>query len=407
VTRAAILSHGYIPHFRVRLYELLAERGEVEYVVFHGAPPSWIGVPELPGPFTFPQRRIENREFRVGPATLIHQPVVREILTGGYDAVILTTEAKFISNLVLALFGRLRGIAVLFWGFGYQPVRGFRDSDQPHPAVRVVNFVKDALVKHLAAGYLAYTRAGRDSLVASGFPSERVFVLQNTIDMAEQFRLHRNVQAEDEQEIWHRLGLRPDSIVFVQIGRLVQFKRVDLLIEAVRRINHDRLSTRPVEAVVIGSGPLEDELKAQASDVPGIHFLGALPPNEEIARCLKVAAAVVIGGLVGLVVNHALAHGRPVITIANRGQSPELEYIVDDENGLVIHGGIGELAAVLARLADSAEWQARLAEGALRSREALRIEVMAENLDQAVRTTIARRRATSGNRQMPAPLRGE
>jgi len=43
----------------------------------------------------------------------------------------------------------------------------------------------------------------------------------------------------------------------------------------------------------------------------------------------------------------------------------------------------------------------------LRSREALRIEFMAENLDQAVRATIARRRTTGGNRQMPAPLRGE
>jgi glycosyltransferase involved in cell wall biosynthesis len=332
---------------------------------------------------------------------------VREILTGGYDAVILTTEAKFVSNLILALLGRLRGIAVLFWGFGFHPIRGFRDSDQPHPLTRAANFVKDAVAKYLADGYLAYTSAGRDRLVATGFPGERVFVLQNTIDMTEQFRLHRAVEAEHDQEIRRRLGLRSDSVVFVHIGRLVQFKRVDLLIEAVRRINRDRLAARPVEALIIGSGPIEEQLQAQAANVPGIRFLGALPPNEEVARCLKVAAAVVIGGLVGLVVNHALAHGRPVITIASSGQSPELEYIVDDENGLIITGGIAEFVAVLARFADSAEWQARLAAGALRSREALRIEFMAENLDQAVRATIARRRTTGGNRQMPAPLRGE
>jgi glycosyltransferase involved in cell wall biosynthesis len=406
MSRAAILSHGYIPHFRVRLYELLAARGEVEYVVFHGAPPSWIGVPELPGPFAFQQRRIENREFRAGPATLVYQPVLREILTGGYDAVILTTEAKFIANLFLAVFGRLRGIAVLFWGFGFHPVRGFRDSDKPHPATRVANFIKDAAVKYLADGYLAYTRAGRDKLLATGFPSERVFVLQNTIDVTEQIRLHHNVQAEDEQEIRCRLGLRPDSIVFVHIGRLVQIKRVDLLIEAVRRIHQDQLTTQFVEAIIIGSGPLEEELKAQAADVPGIHFLGALPPNEKVARCLKVAAAVAIGGMVGLVANHAVAHGRPVITRESDTHSPELEYIVDDENGLIVPSGVAEFAAVLGRFADSAEWQARLAEGALRSREPLRMEVMAENFDEAVRTTIARGKSRRGER-LATSARGE
>jgi hypothetical protein len=97
--KVAILNHGYLPHYRVRFYELLAERGGLEYVVFHGAPPSWVGAPELKGPFAFPQRRVDNREFRIGPLTLVYQPVIREIMTGGYDAVVITTESKFIANL--------------------------------------------------------------------------------------------------------------------------------------------------------------------------------------------------------------------------------------------------------------------------------------------------------------------
>jgi hypothetical protein len=38
--RIAVLNQGYIPHYRRRFFELLAERGQAEYVVFHGAPPS-------------------------------------------------------------------------------------------------------------------------------------------------------------------------------------------------------------------------------------------------------------------------------------------------------------------------------------------------------------------------------
>ena len=102
--KVAILNHGYLPHYRVRFYELLAERG-FEYVVFHGAPPSWVGTPELKGPFAFPQRRVNNREFRVGLLTLVYQPVIWEIMTGGYDAVVITTESKFIANLALVALG--------------------------------------------------------------------------------------------------------------------------------------------------------------------------------------------------------------------------------------------------------------------------------------------------------------
>jgi hypothetical protein len=112
------------------------------------------------GPFAFPQRRIDNHEFRIGPLTLIYQPVVWEILTGGYDAIVITTESKFISNLLLALLCKLRGIAVLHWGFGYHPPRGSRESDVPNrPLLAITTFIKKGFTK-LADGFIAYTKSG-------------------------------------------------------------------------------------------------------------------------------------------------------------------------------------------------------------------------------------------------------
>jgi glycosyltransferase involved in cell wall biosynthesis len=391
--KVAILNHGYLPHYRVRFYELLAERGGFDYVVFHGAPPSWVGIPELKGPFAFPQRRVENREFRVGPLTLVYQPVVREILTGGYDAIVITTESKFISNLLLALLCKLRGIAVLHWGFGYHPPRGSREGDVPNrPLLAVTTFIKKCFTK-LADGFIAYTRSGAEKLIESGYPRERTFFVQNTIDMTEQLRLHDAERDTGEAAIRREFGLRPDSAVFVFIGRLVPIKRVDQLIEAVRSINRDRLSRHFVEAVIIGTGMCEADLKAQAADVPGIHFLGALPPNDQVARCLKISAATVVAGMVGLVANHAFAHGSPVITRDLDTHSPEIEYIEHEKSGLIVPGDLDEFAATLARLADSPEWQARLGDGALRAREALRMDSMAERFDEAVRTTVARKKS--------------
>jgi len=388
--KVAILNHGYLPHYRVRFYELLAERGGFEYVIFHGAPPSWVGTPELKGPFAFPQRRINNHEFRVGPLTLIYQPVVWEILTGGYDAIVITSESKFVSNLLLALFCKLRGIAVLHWGFGYHPPRGSRESDVPNPVMlRITTAIKKWFTS-IADGFIAYTKSGAEQLIASGYPRERTFFVQNTIDMTEQLRLYETERSTDPQAIRREFGLRSDSVVFTFIGRLVPIKRVDQLIEAVRIINRDKLSRHFVEAVIIGDGMCADALKEQAADVPGIHFLGHRPPNDEVARCLKVSAASVVAGMVGLVANHALAHGCPVITRELDTHSPELEYIEQDRNGLIIAGDMSEFAATLARFADDAEWQARLAAGALATRDGLRMDDMASRFDEAVRATVAR-----------------
>jgi glycosyltransferase involved in cell wall biosynthesis len=390
--KVAILNHGYLPHYRVRFYELLAERAGFEYVVFHGAPPSWVGMPELKGPFAFPQRRIKNHEFRVGPLTLIYQPVVWEILTGGYDAIIITTESKFVSNLLLALLCKPRGIAVLHWGFGYHPSRGTRESDVPHRLVGVTTAIKRWFTT-LADGFIAYTKSGSEKLIESGYPHDRTFFVQNTIDMTEQLRLYEAERGTDEAAIRREFGLRPDSTVFVFIGRLVPIKRVDQLIDAVRRINQNKLSERFVEAVIIGAGMCEAELRVQATDVPGIHFLGALPPNDQVARSLKVSAATVVAGMVGLVANHAFAHGSPVITRDLETHSPEVEYIEHEKSGLIVPGDLDQFAVTLARFADSPEWQARLREGALQAREALRMDSMAERFDEATRITVERKQA--------------
>jgi len=391
--KVAILNHGYLPHYRVRFYELLAERGGFDYVVFHGAPPSWVGTPELKGPFAFPQRRVSNREFCIGPLTLIYQPVIWEILTGGYDAVVITTESKFIANLALVLLAKLRGFSVLYWGFGYHPPRGPRERDVPSPVMlKITTAIKKAFTS-LSDGFIAYTKSGAERLVASGYPRERTFFVQNTIDMSEQFGLHEAERGTDEQAIRREFGLRPDSALFTFIGRLVPIKRVDQLIEAVRRINANKLARRPVEAVIIGDGLCMADLKAQARDVPGIHFLGHKPPNDEVARCLKISVASVVAGMVGLVANHALAHGCPVITRELDTHSPELEYIEHDRNGLIVAGDMDAFAATLARLADDDAWQARLARGALKSRESLRMDDMAARFDEAVRLTVARRHA--------------
>jgi glycosyltransferase involved in cell wall biosynthesis len=387
--RVAILHQGFIPHYRVRFYELLNQLSGTQYVVFHGAPASDSGWVAAEGPFDFPNRWTESRELRLGGWTALYQPVIREILGGGYDVVVLGHEVKFLSNILLALLCKARGIPVLYWGFGYHVKVGFGfTSESKGWASWLAARVKNGLTR-LADGYLAYTRKGAERLAAIGFPPERTFVVQNTIDMSGQWRIYDTIRDADPQALRQAFGLRPDSVVLVYIGRLLEIKHVDVLIEAVTRINRQPDSKVAVEAVIIGTGPILDALKQQAGGDPAIRFLGQID-DELVARYMKVAVAVVIPGQNGLAINHAFSQGRPIITRRHALHSPEVEYISDGYNGLIIDGDMETFVATLSRFVASPEWQRQLSDGALRSREGLRLEHMVQQFDDAVKTVMAR-----------------
>ena len=403
--KVAIIKHGFIPPYRVRFYEMLNQREGAEYVVFHGPPPSEIGTVAAQGPFSFPAKWVPTRELPLIVWRPIYQPVVREVLTGGYDAVVFGLEIKFLGNVALALLAKMLGLPVLYWDFGYHQQLGADFSRRTLTSVfATANFLKDGLTR-LADGYLTYTRRGAERLKAIGFPAERTFVLNNTIDVSEQIRLHGDVAWEDPQALRSEFRLRPDSVVFLYIGRLVGAKRVDELIEAVRRLNREGRCAHPVEAVVIGAGPQLAELQALAQGLDSIRFLGDVRDQRLVARCMKVSAAVVIPGFVGLAVNHAFAQGRPIITRAHNLHSPEIEYVAHDENGLIVEGDMDCFVARLAQFAGDADEQRRLAAGALHSREELRLEKMVERFDLAVRSVIAEsraRRRAQGRRTVPS-----
>ena len=321
--------------------------------------------------------------------------MIREILGGGYDVVVLGHEVKFLSNILLALLCKARGIPVLYWGLGYHIEGNFGFTSESKGWVDwLAARAKNGLTR-LADGYLAYTKGGAERLAAIGFPPQRTFVLRNTIDMSAQCRIYETLKDADPQALRQAFGLQPDSVVLVYIGRLLEDKHVDELIEAVARINRQPDSKVAIEAVIVGSGPMKDALELQAGGDPAIKFLGPIFDDALIARYIKVAAAVVIPGRAGLAINHAIAQGRPIITRNHTVHGPELEYISNGHNGLIIDGDMNTFVATLVRFVASPDWQRQLSDGALRSRDGLRLEHMVQQFDDAVKAIFARTGAVS------------
>jgi glycosyltransferase involved in cell wall biosynthesis len=98
---------------------------------------------------------------------------------------------------------------------------------------------------------------------------------------------------------------------FLYTGRLVAYKRPDLVVEAFRDLPRHRL-------VVVGRGPMEAALRARAT--PNVEFAGGVP-DEALRDLYRTARAVIFPGHedFGIVMAEALACGTPVIALARGG----------------------------------------------------------------------------------------
>ena len=122
------------------------------------------------------------------------------------------------------------------------------------------------------------------------------------------------------------------------VGRFVEKKGIDTLLAAMRLV---AASNPAIRLEIAGSGPLHHHMRTQASDLPGVTFLGWQTPDQLAARLASCSAMVVPsqqaanGDCEGLptVVLEALRAGVPVVATRHAG-IPEI--ITDGETGLLV-----------------------------------------------------------------------
>jgi glycosyltransferase involved in cell wall biosynthesis len=318
---------------------------------------------------------------------LVVQPAIFSVLFGGYAALVIGHEMKYVSNLVLMVAFRLAGKPVLFWGFGpsYDPDDLGRGR-MGRLLTKVLSACKTTFIR-MATDFMTYTESGAAFVARAGLPPDRITVLWNTIDISAEITAHDAMCRRDRAEVRRSLGLSPDAVVLLFLGRLLASKRVDLLLKAGRAVR--QRCKVPIEIMIVGDGVEAERLRAEFERDPNVHFAGAIYETERLAAYLYAADALVIPGFVGLAVNQAFAHGLPVVTCASDLHSPEIEYVMKDVNGLILDGEEG-LVDGLVRLAETPELRRTLAEGALATRERLDLRRMVVGFDGAVARALGR-----------------
>jgi glycosyltransferase involved in cell wall biosynthesis len=141
-------------------------------------------------------------------------------------------------------------------------------------------------------------------------------------------------------------GSLVDSIgdYYLVVSRLIPYKRIDLAVNAFRRIPGEKL-------LVVGDG--RDLAALQAAAPPNVQFLGRRP-RAEVRELLRGCRAFLFPGLedFGIAPVEAMACGRPVIAFGGGGA---LDTVVPGVTGeLFAEPTVESLAATLARF----DWRA-------------------------------------------------
>ena len=190
-----------------------------------------------------------------------------------------------------------------------------------------------------AAAFVCVSDFVRDVLLERGFPSGKLVVLRNGVDILPE-----------------HAAVGPERPYILFAGRLVAKKGLLHLLQA-----HRLLGSSAPDLIAIGDGPDADALRQEAADLPGVRFLG-WQDNRAVRGWMRGALAVCVpsvtaasGDSEGLptVAIEAMAEGTPVIGTRHAGI---VEAVADGETGLLVpQGDPAALAAAIALLRDGPE----------------------------------------------------
>ena len=168
------------------------------------------------------------------------------------------------------------------------------------------------------------------------------------------YRTDRFRRGLDGRRVRAELGLAAGTPLVGVVGRLVRDKGQDVFLDAAARV----LSRRPdARFVLVGTGPLEQELRARASALgiaPAVSFLGFRDDMPEITAALDVSALPSVDcDASSAALKEALACGVPVVATDIGGAA---EIVRDGVTGFIVPpGDPGRLAEGLLTLIEDPE----------------------------------------------------
>jgi glycosyltransferase involved in cell wall biosynthesis len=336
-----------VPEYRRRFFELLETalssqsiRMTIEIGAARGEQASrGDAVDSLPMVRRVPTRSIEIRGRRVDYKRLSPH-------AASADLVIVDQALRHLETYLL-LARQPRRAKVALWG------HGVRQAKRASRAERLF----ERRVTRAAHWFFAYTEGGAERLARTGFPRERITIVQNTIDVESLANLRGAVSTDDRVRLGAELDLPPRNVT-VYIGALDPSKRIKFLLESCAIV----ASQIPdFVLVVAGDGPDRSLVEQSLSAYPWLRYVGRADDRMKAALG-AVSDALLMPGSVGLVAVDSFALRTPIVTTRWPHHGPEAEYLEDGVNARISDDDIGAFSRLVTETLADRDGLARLAD---------------------------------------------
>jgi glycosyltransferase involved in cell wall biosynthesis len=274
---------------------------------------------------------------------------------GGFDTPEISTivrEGKYDALLVNGWNYKSAWQAILAaWKSGIKVfIRG--DSHLHFDRGRSVRLTKRLMYRRFVPRFDACLAPGawsREYFKYYGARPERIFFVPHVVDV--EFIENENQRlAPVRSELRRQWKLADDSFVFLFVGKFTQTKRpldfVNALSEAAKQGKH-------IQGLMVGDGPLRSACEdfVHSHQVP-VSFAGFLNQSQIVRAyaCGDVLVLPSVGETWGMVVNEAMACGRPSLISDRVGCGPDL--VLPEETGLIFpHGNVTALSSAMIKMA--------------------------------------------------------
>ena len=197
----------------------------------------------------------------------------------------------------------------------------------------ILSLVRKFYYMYMVDATVNYIDEAKSIIGSYGIANEKIFITSNSPD------------TDIFADVYHKINTLVPILPYnphriIHVGRLVKWKKVHLIIEALEYLV-DKFPN--IELLVVGNGPEIENLKKQALQLrveKNVNFIGGVYDNEILGQYLLASQIYVLAGMGGLSINQAMAFGRAIICSIADGTEKNLVkegsngYYFKDNNAL-------------------------------------------------------------------------
>ena len=229
---------------------------------------------------------------------------------------------------------------------------------------------------NLVDAHVDYTEEAYDIFGSYGVPKEKIFVIYNSPDT--------DLILADKAKIEGINTVLPENpLRLLHVGRLVKWKRVDMLIDVFKKL---LIQFPTAELVIVGTGPEEQTLKNKAATLEieqNVVFTGGVYEMKILGQYFNASLVYVLAGMGGLSINDAMCFDKPIVCAVADGTEKKL--VRDGYNGFIFEDGNAEdlFKKLTVLLSDPAKTRKMGLNSGQIIRDEVNIHVVIENYQKA------------------------